>query len=305
MGIRRADEREFLSTYFALRVGVVASATFVFLAPILARVFEDDWPPSISDSWYTDSRAIFVMGMASASGLLIVIRGDTLTEQTFLNLAGGLGLAVAGAACWPKGPDGKSTGTFDPDVLDLNLRTLTALIVLGTILHVVRGFLPDRMIGTGWHAKRWAEILLRYTPSVLIVGSALSLFLKPDIVAANAHGWAAIVMFALLAGVSLLRTTWGIWVLGKIGDTPVNESVGTLRQLQNPPEADRLRRYDIIYAAIGIVILAALTVAGNIYWHQGPGSWIIWAEATLLLSFGAFWTVQTREAWLLLPNANV
>ncbi|HJQ07593.1 MAG TPA: hypothetical protein VJ872_19235 [Nocardioides sp.] len=293
MGVERYDSREFESTFFTLRIGLVVSALVVISAPFAARVFGHHYPPSISDSWYTDARTIFVVALAAGAALLVVVRGDTLTEQTLLNLAGGLGLAVAGAACWPKGSDGKALATYDPSVAKLNEYAVGAVLVVGAIALVASYVLPKRLVGSDpWHTKKWAEITLRALPAALLAYGAIRFLSNERHFAEHVHGPASVVMFALLGIVALLRTRWGLRVLDLIDDTPVDDSLSSRALPQ-----ERSSAYDVVYAAVGVLMLVVVAVAAYLVnSHHKPG-WILWIEISLLLLFCVFWSTQTVEGW--------
>lgn len=288
---------EFRSTYFALRLGLVLSAVLVLLAPLAARVFDGSWPPTISDAWYTDARTVFVLGLAAAASLLLVVRGDTLTEQTLLNVAGGLGLLVAGAACWPKDDSGEMLASFDPAVARLNVYAVGALLVLAVVARVAGLLLPAGMLGDGWHVSGAARTALRSVAPVLVAALVVVFLIDRTWLATHIHEPAAVVMFFLLGCVVLLRTTPGLRLLGRIGDTPADDTVSSSHLGEARRSDTPMTRLDVVYAAVAagmivvVVIAALLLVAG-----AAPG-WILVVEALLLVLFGTFWALQTWEAW--------
>jgi len=292
------DAREFTSTYFALRVGLIASCVLVLLAPALAWTIQGDRPPSISDSWYTSARTVFVLGLAAASVLLIVVRGDTLSEQTLLNVAGWLGLVVAGAACWPKDQTGEPLASYDPAVAELNEYAIAALLVIATLVWLTGTFvLPAELVGAGWHADptivRWVGLAY---PILIALGWIVFLWDRTG-VAEHVHDPAAIVLFVLLGCVALLRTSWGLSILGRIGDTPVDGSVSELKRATGSPPAETADRYDWIYAVVAVGMIAVVIVAAVLLRSEAAPGWVLGVETALLLLFGVFWAVQTREAW--------
>ena len=291
MAVTSIDGPEFRGTYFALRLGLIFAALLVLSAPISAWVFGAGLPPTISDSWYTDARAPFVMGLAAGSCLLIVVRGDTLTEHTLLNVAGWLGLFVAGVACKPD-------GDFDPAVLMQSRYAIGCLLTVSAIVLIVR-LLPwvSPLFMGGWSAQGWLRLVCRFALPVLGAVLLLTYLIAPDFTARNLHFPAAAGMFALLGIVALARTTWGVHSLQRMGDAPVDDSLGATRVGSPAPSvAHRFDRLYTTFAALmffGPAVLVLLALALPTW-----GPWLLIGEVFLLLVFGAFWGVQTREGWL-------
>lgn len=298
MVIEQYDSREFTSTYFALRVGLIASCIFVLMAPTLAWIFQGDRPPSISDSWYTDARTVFVLGLAAGSALLIVVRGDTLSEQTLLNVAGWLGLVVAGAACWPKDGAGESLPSYDPAVAEMNKYAIAALLATATLVWVIGTFaLPQELVGAGWHANETITLSIQAAYPILIGLGWIGFLRDRTGVAEHVHGPFATVMFLLLACVALLRTSWGLRLLKLIGDTPVDGTVSELKRGREILLAEKADRYDWIYAVVAASMMLVVIAAVILMKSDAAPGWVIGVETALLVLFGVFWGVQTREAW--------
>jgi hypothetical protein len=57
------------------------------------------------------------------------------------------------------------------------------------------------------------------------------------------------------------------------------------------------------YARIAVAMLAAVVIGGALAAAGTFEDTIFWLEATLILLFGAFWVVQTREQWDVDPCA--
>jgi hypothetical protein len=289
--------REFQSTYFALRVGLILSSLMVLLAPLSVGIIDGNLPPSISDSWYYDSRSIFVVGLATGASLLIVVRGDTQTEQTLLNLAGGLGLIVAGAACWPKDEHGAPLPVYDPEVAKLNEYAIAAILIICAATWVVSRFLPREIVGTGWTTVPWASwVLQALFPGAVVLGAVL-FWNDQTWLAEHAHGPSAVTMFLLLAVVAFLRTSWGLRVLEWINDRPADNSLSAERY-DNPAAApEQPLRFDQIYAGVAIAMFAIVALATILILTEASPGWVLGVEFALLMLFGVFWGAQTVEAW--------
>jgi hypothetical protein len=299
MGVERYDSREFESTFFALRIALLFAALLVISAPVSVKLFDDEFPPTVSDSWYTDARMIFVLGLAVAGGLLVVVRGDTLTEQTLLNVAGGLALVVAGAACWPKGASGQPLKEYDPQVADLNEFAIGAILAFGLLAWLAALFLPRKLVGTDWTVKPAPQRLLEAVPLAVLLYGVTRFSVDRRDLAEHVHGPSAIAMFVLLGLVAVLRTRFGLWFLRRIGDTPVDESLSTTRPAERSPAPDRVKRFDAIYGVVGILMITVVILAGIMRKNHAEPGWLLPVEIALLVLFGVFWTTQTVEGWLL------
>lgn len=292
-GTQTVEDREFTATYFALRIGLVAATVLVLLAPLAALVTEGVLPPSISDAYYTQARTVFVLGLAAGAALLVVIRGDTLTEQTLLNVAGVLGLVVAGVATVPKDARGEPL-PYDPEIAAQGTTALVALLLLAAMVWAVGRLLPQALRGE-WRVRGIYRLLLRALYPVLFAIATIGLLVARDGLAEHAHGPAAVLMFVLLGLVALLRTERGTALLERCGDDPVDASL-TCRRRRLAPDRRRAA-YDRAYGVIGtglvivVILTGVLIVSGS-----GPGTVLV-VEVLLLGLFMAFWIVQTREAW--------
>jgi hypothetical protein len=77
-------------TYRYLRVGMVMVVVALATAVLYEHSKTDPhcWQTSISAYYYTPARAIFVGGLIAIGASLIMIKGNNVFEDTFLNLAG-------------------------------------------------------------------------------------------------------------------------------------------------------------------------------------------------------------------------
>ncbi|AWB92110.1 hypothetical protein [Aeromicrobium chenweiae] len=292
------SDREFTATFFALRVGLVFAALLVMLAPALVLIVQGELLPTISDSWWTDARTVFVVGASAASCLLVVVRGDTLTEQTLLNLAGALGFIVASVACVPRAENGRPVAVYDPDVAQLNTFALGGLLIIGFLVWAVAARLPVEMRSWSWHVDGWPRrILTGALPAFLAVG-AVAFVVARDALATRAHSPAAVAMFALLGLVAMLRTSRGVHFLQRIGDAPVERSLTSVRLDPGPDTAASLKRFDTLYTAVAVAMLAVDVIAVVLFLAVEKPGWLLFVEAALLILFMIFWAAQTREAWL-------
>lgn len=292
------DRREFESTYFVLRLGLMFSALLVMIAPLTVWIMQGELPPSISDSYYTSAGTIFVLGLAGASVLLVVVRGDTLTEQTLLNVSGGLGMLVAGAACWPKDESGERLPAYDPAVIQSGQYAIGALLVVALLAWIIGIWLPDDLVGAGWHIHRGPKLFFLSLCPILIIAVAALLLTNAEWLATHIHGPSAVAMFALLAVVAMLRTSVGLKLLARIGDLPVDDSLSVMHQGDSGTITAQTKRFDTTYRLIAVAMLVVVVAAVILHASDAAPGWVFFVEAMLLVLFGLFWGFQTREAWI-------
>lgn len=113
MGARQPEQlkpQDVTKTYNYLRIGMIGAVVLLAASIIWERLKVDCWPTSISAYYYTPVRAIFVGSMIAVGLSLIVYKGRTPLEDTFLNFAGMLAPVVAIApttdigSCWSIAP---------------------------------------------------------------------------------------------------------------------------------------------------------------------------------------------------------
>lgn len=303
--VEGVETPELRGTYFGLRAGLVASSLLVLAAPVSQAVFGDGWPPSISDSFYTHSSGMFVMGLVAASAMLLVIRADTLTETTLLHVAGGLGLVVAGVATTPERPDGSQLRY--PDWLAAtNQYTLWALLVVGLAASAA-GFWYPREIRI-WNAEPGTTRVLLGLPFGLVLAGIVVMVTVPGTVAEKAHTPAAVAMFVVLGAVAVLRTTFGVDLLEKLGDHPIHDTPLANRRRRTTADraanpSSKMNRFDLTYTVVACSMAATIVVALgvlSVHWTiaaELPSHWVAWVEFLLLVTFDGFWVAQTVEAW--------
>lgn len=293
--MHRDGSPEFEATYFSLRVGLVFSAILVLAAPVSVWIVQGEVPPTISDSWYTPARSLFVVGLAISAGLLLVVRGDTLTEQTLLNIAGALAVLTAANGTQPIGPNGELL-PFDPTVMQANEFALSGVLAVAVAVSFIARVLPPEFSGGPWSVDRRAQVVLNAVTPVLIVSTLVAFLANSAWVARHVHSIAAVAMFAALSGVAFLRTSWGLRLLASIGDRARPDSMcdAHLRRCSVRPA---VTWEDRVYAAIALGMIATALGAAVLLVTGNDLGVLVFVEAVLILLFMAFWIVQTTQAW--------
>jgi hypothetical protein len=268
-----------LATYRYLRIGLLVVAVMIGVSVLLERAEVECWQTSISAYYYTPVRAVFTGALLVVGFGLIIIKGSTLWEDIFLNVAGMLAPIVALApttdagTCWSIAPLAapKQDGVVADWVvanIDNNIRTALLVGVIGLVLGaVIATAVNGRLTAIFEVGNRDLRIGLTTTLALIIVVYAL--YLWWDEFNVRAHGFAAVGMFGflMLAAFTAAR--------------------------------DRNRRgrlgYATLYASIGALMIVSFLVPAVLQsnWRH----WVLVAEVLEIILFAVYWAVQTQEHW--------
>lgn len=272
-------------TYRALRTSVVAAALLLTASLVLEIVRTGGLKlTSISASFYSPVRNVFV-GVLVATGMaLIAIMGREKSEDGALNLAGMLAptIGLLPTTVGPSAPGACHEGVAKcipgSTLIDVE-NNVSALLILGllglvgALVYVIRA-----------HGVGSAQLRRMIPPALLwLVSSVLWLFAR-ELVFLHGHNLAAFFFFLLLAWVARINAL----------DPPEGPTVMGLKP------KDYQRGYQIISAAMTatIVLTAIYDIAILIGWLANPyPQWFFVAEAVLLMLFIAFWILQTAHFW--------
>lgn len=281
---RRVSRPELLSTYRYLRLAMPGLAALLAVSVAL-QVWGSD-PDcelgSISASYYTPARAVFVACLCAIGTCLFVYRGTTNREEWVLNLSGLLSFFVAfiptplkEAKDGPARPCLVSNVPTSDQLKDALSNNITAsLVALWLIAAAFVGFRVALRSGTG-------------RPSLVAVGTSVVL----AVLSTSAYVWAPgtvrhyghyVAAFGLFIGVIVMALMHALpWLAGEQpdGSTPATAT-----------------RYRIAYwAAIGVMVLA-LAVFGVLKLREVDSA-LFWLESGLIVGFVFFWIAQTVENW--------
>jgi hypothetical protein len=264
-----------IKTYRYLRIGMVVLVLLLASSVIIEAVKAKCLQTSISAYYYTPVQAIFVGGLMAIGVCLIVIKGSTPAEDLCLNLAGMLAPIVAVVpTSEERATCAASTRLALPaDWVTASYRNnVEALLIAGfaglLVAFVVAGVVDKSMMKTMRRSAERIKAGLWTVLAVLVL--ALILFTFWDSFGTRAHGFAALLMFVLLAASSAIN-----W-----------------RELRGQTAKRKYQRiYGIIAAsmiAVGVIVLLFLR------------SWsyhVLALEAAEILLFATFWLNQTAEQW--------
>ncbi len=260
---------------------------------------------SISAYYYTPVRAIFVSAVVALGVCLVSLRGNTRTEDAFLNLAGMFapvvalvptpnpgtctsnslfGLPLSGLGLADLTDEQRALAAALQDARnDAVLNNMTALLAAGAVSLLV----AFAMLLRGWSRSggvpRWVSPTIALS-AVGLYGLALFAFVRYDAwFIRNGHNWAAVLMFVCIVVVVGLNGRG-------LGRKKIKDARGRGDVLP------RVWAYGNQYARVAVTMVVSaglIALAGR----KGFGHWVFTVEATLLLLFLLFWVLQTAELW--------
>ncbi|GAA1125098.1 hypothetical protein GCM10009630_23730 [Kribbella jejuensis] len=263
-----------IKTYRYLRMAMVAMIVLLAVAVVIewSKTEPHCLQTSISAYYYTPVRAIFVGALITIGVCMVVLKGNTETEDILLNVAG---ILAPGVALVPTPRQGQchSVPVVLGDAAANVSNNMLALFVVGVpcLLLAAVFIIRDRISDpAGWTPV----YVLGLGVAVLIFGGGLAWFLADRSgFIGHAHYAAAIVMFLCIVVVVVVNAE-------------------QLRRKRGVPRA-LANRYSVI--AVAMVAVPLLMVA---WWKLF--SWahvVLGIEATLIVLFAAFWITQTTELW--------
>lgn len=277
--------RSAILTYRALRMGVVAAALLLMCSLALEVIRTHGLQlTSISASFYSPVRNVFV-GVLVATGMaLVAIMGREKGEDGALNLAGMLAptIGMLPTTVGPSAPGACQAGVakcipattlVDVENNVSSLLVLGLVVLVGALVYVLRT-----------HGAGSVQLRRMILPSAVWLVSAVLWLFARELVFVHGHNLAAFCFFLLLAWVARINAL----------DPPVGPTVMGLR-----PQ-DYQRGYRIIsWAMIATIVLTAVYDIGILLtWLPDPfPQWFFIAESALLALFIAFWILQTAHFW--------
>lgn len=265
------DRDAALETYRYLRGGVPVMLVMLGVAIVIEAVRSHTVLTSISAYYFTSAHAVFIGSICVMGALLIVYRGVKPTEDVLLNLAGTLACVVAFVPTTRPSPDVPVGLMPDATVVD-NVWALTVALLLSRIaswaMYRRTHTTPD--LGAIARAAMWLQRL------VLAVG-IIALASAPGWFVANAHGVAAVILFA-----AIIAT---VFLTAFVADKGVVDSA-------NPVLYQRIYRWVAVAMALTLVAAVVVHYAFNEFSHV-----VIVVEVVLLAEFFVYWAVQTVEKW--------
>jgi hypothetical protein len=261
-----------LNTYRFLRMAMPVIVVALGISIVWERTSVSCWKTSISAYYFTSVHTVFVGALCALGTSLIVYQGSSDTEDAILNFSGFLAFVVAMV---PTDPDTASCGgaTF-PDVSAGYANNVRALFATAVLVEGFRLFLKYRGTPGQPKPKPNTETKLALGVAyVMTIAGGIAFLTHRDWFRDNGHTFSAVTMFVGIIVVMLLNAF-------------------DVRSLPDSPRRRRfLNAYRIVAAAMTASLLASvvahLALKGN---HL-----VIAVEALVILSFVAYWIVQTIE----------
>lgn len=267
-----------VKTYRYLRVAMIGMVVLIGAA-VLHEWWATGWrclQPSISDYYYTPARGVLVGALVAVGVCMVVVKGNTDWEDILLNIGGAVAPLIA-LVPTPRQGTCRSVPVEVSDTAANVANNVFALLVLGlggiivTIAVARRALQPGQQLQPAVRFGVLGMVVL-YVVVLVAFFAARSSFLE------HAHYAAAAVLFACMVVVIAINA----WAYGR------RHRSGVV-----PTPAD----YANAYAAVAVVMVAAVAL---MLAYRAIFGWVhavLWIEGVLIVCFGVFWALQTRELW--------
>lgn len=278
-----APNRDVIYTYRYLRAAIVA-LLFMMLFSVGYAWFwqrlgtgQSCFLGSISAYYYTPARTVFVGSLCAIGVVLIVYKGHSPEEDVLLNFSGFMAFVVAMVPTVPDSLCGPSGFALSTSEIAMSVRNnIWTLIVAAVIAAVAGTVLKRRTVQQGGAAPPgpttiWVSVACG---AVLLFELVLFLVLRERFIAMS-HGIAAGTM---VAGVI------AVMVLSALGVDERHHGAAT------PYKRIYLGLAVALGLMLGLIVVVALTVGGL-------NHVVLVAEIVVIVVFGTYWVVQTKELW--------
>ena len=286
MGTR--PSRDVVYTYRYLRGGMIALLLMLLLSVVLQWWWTEPrcWLGSISAYYFTPVRGIFVGSLCAVGAALVVYRGHSPEEDVLLNFSGFMAFVVAMVPTVPDtrcGPNGYAQSTEEIAAAVRN--NIWSLLVIGLLAVAVSAWFRRAELANP-QTRPGLRTVLIFGACTVVLGVELVLFLVlRDRFIAVSHGLAASTMVVGVIAVMVL-SAFGVADRHSPGRT-----------------ADAYRRV-YLGIAIALGVSLALTVGLALLW-PGFDHVVLVGEVVIIVLFGTYWGVQTKELWDLRESTDV
>ena len=267
-------DRNVIYTYRYLRVAMIALLLMLVFSVAYQWWMESGrtcWLGSISAYYFTPARTIFVGSLCALGVCLIAYKGHTPEEDVLLDFSGFMAFVVAMVPTVPDslcGPNAYSQTL--PEIGSAVRNNIWSLIVATVIALIIRRLLRPRAAASDTPTRRgWLIVMVSVAcAAVLAIELVLFLILRERFIEVS-HNVAAVTMVVGVIGVMVFSALRG--------EVP--------------------RHYKGIYLAIAAALLFALVGALVVAALTNFDHLTLWVELAVIVLFGAYWGVQTRELW--------
>jgi hypothetical protein len=263
-----------LDTYRYLRGGMPVMILMLGAAVVIERLHATCWQTSVSAYFFTSAHSVFIAALCAIGAMLIVYKGSNDTEDVLLNLAGILAFVVAMV---PTSRPVLFCGSTDLSIGGQSAIPNTWAVVIALVTSRAASWWMYRRTGTTQRRSTLGAAAVWAQRALLALG-LIALVVVPEWFRANAHGVAAVAMFAAI----ILTVVITAFVAG-------NQDLG---------KCPHRRRYQVFYQWISVVMVLTLVTA--VCLHQlldGFNHAVLVVEAALIVEFAVYWVIQTIELW--------
>lgn len=267
---------DLLRTYRYVRLWMVLLVVMLGVA-VIAYIARHGMLSSISASYYTPVRAVFVGSLCAVGVLLIVYQGNTKVEDVLLNGSGFFAFIVAFV---PIRPEAQCVPSRIPaDVQDAIRNNVGALLVVTALSFGVIAWTQFVAAGEREPVTKGVGIAGGVTVLAYLGVLAFYLFGRGTFMC-RGHDYAALLLFAGIVSVV------------------VANGLGLARQQAREdgrPWREHLWNRYFWGSVVMVASVVAVLVAGP--WLGWLDHWVFWLEAVLIGQFATYWLTQTIELW--------
>ena len=269
---------DLLRTYRFLRLAMVLLVLLLFVAVGLFVASRGALLQSISASYYTPVRAVFVSSLCAIGACLIVYQGNTALEDVLLNGSGFFAFIVAFV---PTRPEAQCVpSAISSDVQSAIRNNVGALLVLAAVAFAVVMWIQvfatpaaERELSKG------VGIAIGVSVAAFLVLAGFYLFNRGAFMC-HGHDGAALLLFVGIVATVFING-WGL-------------AHKQAREDGRPWQQHLWNRYFWGFVLM-VASIVAVVVAGP--WQGWLDNWVFWLEALLIGQFALFWLTQTIELW--------
>jgi len=265
-----------IKTYRYLRLAMLTMLVLLGAGVLIERANGSVGCPSISDYYYTPAQAVFVGSLITIGVCMIALKGSTEWEDILLNLGGMLAPVVAFVPT-PAGATCSSVPDIAPDIAANVANNIPALFVAGLVgvaTVVVLAWLARAHDTSRWNYRHTIGLLV----ALAVLAAGFAWFLKGrESFIGNAHYAAAFPLFGAIVAVAVINARefthkrTGAMAAGQVASN----------------------RYFLVAVLMVVLPMVEWLVSTVVTWNHV----VLWAEATVLVLFAAFWLLQTQELW--------
>ena len=270
---------DLLRTYRYLRLAMVLLVVLLFIS-VTMYINSDHGQmlQSISASYYTPVRAVFVSSLCAIGTCLIVYQGSTDVEDVLLNGSGFFAFIVGFV---PTRPEQSCVASAIPqDVRDAISNNVTALLAVAVIAFaVVMGIQLFATPASERELSKGAGAALAF--SVLaFLGLGGFYVVNRGAFMCHGHDTAAILLF-----------------IGIVGAVFVSARGLARKQAHEDGRPLRAHFWNRYFWGFVLMVASIVVIAVTGPWLGWLDHWVFWLEAALIAQFGTFWLTQTIELW--------